>query len=172
MQRGDRVHAPAAVVGSIVHEVIRQWLPPQEQFLESVLETVALQEGLVEPGQRKQAITESRRLLSRLWGDPQWQEMDNALERYHEVPFTRTLSRGKLDLGTIDLIYRDGEGWNIVDFKTDELRDETDLNKAKNKYQPQLMRYILAVRELLGDVVQAQLCFLDYQGAVEWVLIP
>jgi len=166
---GERVHAPAAAIGRIVHEVIRRWIPPQDPEMESLLENLALQEGLVDSGQRRRAVAESHRLLERFWADPQRERIDQAKERYHELPYTQPLPQGGMDVGSIDLLYREEEGWTIVDFKTDELRDEEALQGAVEKYQPQLMRYRQAVQELLKLSSQAFLCFLDDQGEVKWV---
>jgi ATP-dependent exoDNAse (exonuclease V) beta subunit len=87
------------------------------------------------------------------------------------MPFTRRLPDGRVDSGAIDLLYRTDAGWHLVDFKTDELRDQAALEEALAKYRPQLTRYIRAMRELLGEDVQAWLCFLDYRGSLHRVRI-
>jgi ATP-dependent helicase/nuclease subunit A len=166
---GVRVHAPAAAIGSMVHEAIRRWISPQDPSMDKLLEHLALQEGLVDPGQRGRAIHESRKFLERFWSDPLWQTISQAEERYHELPYTLSLPQGGMDIGAIDLLYREGECWTIVDFKTDELRDEEALDKAVKQYLPQLMRYKHAVQDLLHTDSQVLICFLDYEGDVKWV---
>jgi ATP-dependent helicase/nuclease subunit A len=166
---GEHVHAPAAAIGRMVHEVIRRWTSPQDPSTDALLEHLALQEGLIDPGQSGRAIRESRNLLERFWIDPLRERIGQADERYHELPYTLSLPQGGMDIGTIDLLVRYDDRWTIIDFKTDELRDEEELDKAVEGYRPQLMRYKNAVRELLGNECQVILCFLDYEGAVEWV---
>jgi ATP-dependent helicase/nuclease subunit A len=166
---GERVHAPAAAVGRMVHEAIRRWIAPQDPSLDDLLENLALQEGLVDTSQRRRAVRESRNLLERFWADPLRESIEQAEERYRELPYTLSLPQGGMDIGTIDLFYRDGEGWTIVDFKTDELRDREALDNAVEYYLPQMMRYKRAIRDLLNTDSQVLICFLDYQGEVECV---
>jgi ATP-dependent helicase/nuclease subunit A len=166
---GEHVHAPAAAIGRMVHEAIRRWISPHDPSMDKLLEHLALQEGLVDPGQRRRAIRESRKFLERIWNDPLWESINRAEERHHELPYTLSLPQGGIDIGTIDLLYREGERWTIVDFKTDELRDEVALDKAVKRYLPQLMRYKRAVRDFLHADSQVLICFLDYEGDVKWV---
>jgi ATP-dependent helicase/nuclease subunit A len=168
---GERVHAPAAAIGRMVHEILRRWVAPQNSSVNDLLENLALREGLVDPGQRRRAVHESRKLLERFWGEPLREKIEKAEERHHELPYTFALPNGGMDIGTIDLLYRDREGWVIIDFKTDELRDDEALESAVEEYRPQLLRYVAAVRKLLGTNCQAYICFLDYEGEVEWTVI-
>jgi ATP-dependent helicase/nuclease subunit A len=169
---GERIRPPAAVVGRMVHEVLRQWLPAENPSLGTALEMLALQEGLVDADQRRQAVQGARRLIERLWNDPRWRELASAPERYREIPYACPLERGMVDLGTIDLMIREeGGGWRLVDFKTDELQDEESLEKSIEGYRKQLTRYKRAVRALFKTDVRAEICFLDYQGAIEWVAV-
>jgi ATP-dependent helicase/nuclease subunit A len=168
---GEHVHAPAAAIGRIVHETLRRWVSPQDPSLDDILESLALREGLVDRGQRRRAIRESRRLLERFWDDPLRIRIDRAQKRYHELPYTLSLPKGGMDIGTIDLLFLDGESWTIIDFKTDELRDEEALEEAVDEYRPQLMRYKRAVHDLLEVDNQAFICFLDAKGAVESIMI-
>jgi ATP-dependent helicase/nuclease subunit A len=74
-----------------------------------------------------------------------------------------------VETGTIDLLYRDPRGWHLIDFKTEELTGEQDLENALRKYRQQMQRYRQAARELLGPLVSVRLCFLDFQRRVELV---
>jgi len=168
---GEHVHAPAAAIGRMVHEALRRWVSPQDPALEGLLEHLAFEEGLVDQGQRRRAMLESQKLLRRFWDDPLRGRIDRAEERHHELSYTLSLPQGGMDIGTIDLLYRDGDGWTIIDFKTDELRDEEALQKAVEDYRPQLMRYKRAVQDLLNRSNHALICFLDFQNTVEWVAI-
>ena len=165
---GERIHPPAAAVGQLVHEAIRSWLLPDDPELSKYLETLAINEGLVEVRQREQALQETLDLFKRFWGDTRRIEIDNADEVYHELPFTRPLSGNRMDSGDIDLLFRDQNGWTIVDFKTDELKDEQDLTKAIAKHRPQLERYEQAAKVLLKTDVILMICFLDFMGHIEW----
>jgi ATP-dependent exoDNAse (exonuclease V) beta subunit len=60
----------------------------------------------------------------------------------------------------------------IVDFKTDFLTNEDDLQAIVDKgHRKQITRYKSAVEFLMHETPRAQLCYLDYQGGVRWVTI-
>jgi ATP-dependent helicase/nuclease subunit A len=166
---GERIHAPAAIIGRLVHEAIRRWLPPRAEEFDSLMKALALQEGLVDESQRRQAIREARKLLARFWEDPGRLKIEGASMCFHELPFVRQLPEGWTDMGAIDLLVRDGEAWKLIDFKTDEIRDDQGLQDAIERYRFQLKRYAEATLAFLGVQPQAVLCFLDYKGGVEWV---
>lgn len=163
---GDRIRAPAAAVGRMVHAAIERWLFPEDVRLDALLETTALNEGLVDPQQRQQAIRETKKLLARLQDHPLWAEINGAQERHHEVPYTWRAAGEKTDSGKIDLLFRIGGNWQLVDFKTDELGDEGALERAVAEHRPQIERYARAIWRLLRCEPAATFCFLDYQGHV------
>lgn len=166
---GERVHPPAVIVGRMVHEAIRRWLYPQDHAFDELMEALALEEGLVEGGQRRQAIRAAKKLLTRFWRDPARSKIEAAGERFHELPFVRQLPEGWVDMGSIDLLVRDEHGWKLIDFKTDEIRDEQGLRDAVEQYRFQLRRYSEAIQAFLGEQPRAMLCFLDDRGEVSWV---
>lgn len=168
---GERVHPPAVAIGRMVHEAIRCWLFPDDPGLEDLLEVEALSKGLVDIGQRRSAIHESKKLLKRLRAHPLWEEINSASDRLHEVPYTRPLKDGRMDSGRIDLLYRSNGPWKLIDFKTDELRDQKAIDGAVEEYTGQVTRYSQAVHHLLGAQPEVSLCFLDAQGEVELVPI-
>ncbi len=163
---GDRLHAPAIAVGTMVHAAIQAWLFPQDKRLEALLDTAALEEGLVDPAQRKRAITQANKLLRRLIHHPLHTEIEAATERKHEVPYTLLLPDGRLGSGIIDLLYRSQDVWKIIDFKTDNLDAQEDIDRAVDEYRPQVARYVEAVTRLLRVQPKASICFLDAMGEV------
>jgi ATP-dependent exoDNAse (exonuclease V) beta subunit len=163
---GARISPPAPVVGLLVHRALEDWLFPGDEGLEMLLETAALREGLVDPRQCKGAIRAARRLLARLRAHPLWTEIDGADERHHEVAYAYPSPSGRPEYGVIDLLYRAGEGWMLIDFKIDDIGDGEMLAEAIERHSPQIQRYARAARSLLGASVQAELCFLDYMGEV------
>jgi ATP-dependent exoDNAse (exonuclease V) beta subunit len=101
-----------------------------------------------------------------------WEEIEGSEARHHEVPYSLTLPGGQRDSGTIDLLYRVNGHWVLVDYKADELKDESALSAAVQEHRPQLRRYAKAYQQLLGTSVELRLCFLDYVGAVRTVVAP
>ena len=69
----------------------------------------------------------------------------------------------------IDLLYRQGDRWHIIDFKSDDIADEVALRDRIDRYQPQLVRYADAVREIFGVQPTASLCLLNDRGGVRLV---
>jgi ATP-dependent helicase/nuclease subunit A len=168
---GKRLHPPAVVVGALVHEAIRSWIFPDDSELKPLLEMSALAHGLIDPGQRERAIREAEKLLGRFREHDVFLEIDAASERMHEIPYTRPHPTWGSDSGRIDLLYRVNGAWRLIDFKTDEIRDDDDLANALEEHRLQVGRYVAAVQQLLGEMPQASLCFLDAIGEVKVVLV-
>jgi ATP-dependent helicase/nuclease subunit A len=158
---------PAWVVGQLVHEALRRWCFPAEGEanvrFEARLRPAALKAGLIGEAAQREALREAARLLSRFRAHPLFAEMDTAAEQYHDVPYIR----GD-DVDVIDDLYRVADGWRIVDFKTDELRDDQALGKVLPGYRARLKRHVEAVitQMNLAEQPRAQLVFLNLQGAV------
>ncbi|MBQ6287962.1 MAG: PD-(D/E)XK nuclease family protein, partial [Clostridia bacterium] len=58
--------------------------------------------------------------------------------------------RGMIVQGMIDCAFREGDGWILLDYKTDHIEDETAFVE---EYRPQLEWYAVALRELTGKPV-------------------
>lgn len=167
-----RPHAPAWLVGRLVHEALRRWRFPDENF-ESFLRPFALESGLTDEAEIRAAIHESRRLLERLHAHPLFKELDSAREaRHHEVPYYSPDGRG-----IIDLLYRNDAGWHILDFKTDEVRSEEEALDTIRRagYDRQVARYARAIENQLqtsaepGRIVKVKtrLVFLNVNGEIK-----
>lgn len=157
-------HAPAWVVGRLVHECLRRWRFPVQVHrgfpdvdFENFLRPFALESGLTDPEVIHAAYQESRRLLERFHAHPVFIEMD-AAERYHEVPYFLPDDRG-----VIDLLYRTRVGWFLPDFKTDRANSDSDAMAIvhDNGYDAQVARYTRAVADLLQIQVKTRLIFLN-----------
>ena len=72
-----------------------------------------------------------------------------ASDREHsvETPFLVAES-GRLTNGVIDLLFKDSDGWQIIDYKT-------DLEMSDTAYQQQIDAYRHALRKIGCDVVDA-----------------
>jgi ATP-dependent helicase/nuclease subunit A len=162
-----KTRPPASVVGVLVHRAIERWTFPPDERLEGLLTTSAFGEGLVEGSQQREAIETARQLLSRFKSHSLWQSIDANPVRYHELPFTYQPAGHLPDSGAFDLVYRDSEGWQVLDFKTDHLRDEEALELAIEDHRHQMERYQRAAHQLLGGSVATALVFLDYRGEVK-----
>ena len=154
-------HPPAVVVGRMVHRALERWLFPEDPGLDPLLAAAAQDEGLVEPKQALQAVREVEKLLARFREHPLYAEVQAAEVRHHEMPYVLPRNRGVLDL-----LYRGPSGWEVLDFKTDELRDETALKEAIAAYRLQMRGYQTAAQALLREPVRVRIVFLDTGGEV------
>ncbi len=157
------------MVGKLVHESLRRWHFPEhnqphapDSEFDTFLRPFALKSGLTDPGEIRAALRETRRLLERFRAHPLFAELDSA-ERYHEIPYYTSAGRG-----IIDLLYRTGDSWMIIDFKTDRADSEEQASVIiqQNSYSAQLARYIQAVKTQLGITPRAQLVFLNVKGSL------
>jgi len=160
---------PARVVGEMVHKALQHWRFPNDPLLEKMLRTKAQKEGLLDEHLIQQAIQEAKALLQRLRGHPLFAEIDTAIERHHEVPFIGVSAQGNAQPGFMDCFFRTPEGWILVDFKTDELKNRQALLAAQEIYTPQILRYRQAVEKWLGIVPKTLLCFLNVERTIEIV---
>ena len=62
----------------------------------------------------------------------------------------------KLWSGVMDVVYRQGEQWHIVDYKTN-----ADGNDLDNKYRNQLDAYIKAFKATTGETADARTYHID-----------
>ena len=122
--------------------------------------------GLVDDARLQDAEQRTRRLLNQLCRHPLYAEMALADERHHELPFTAPATGEPA--GQIDLLFRRGETWTLVDFKTDRIRDDRARESLlqERDYRAQVARYAAAVEHYLGVTPRCVLCLLDDRGAV------
>jgi ATP-dependent helicase/nuclease subunit A len=160
ISKTKRPHAPAWLVGRLLHEAIRRW---RFEDLDAHLRPFALEAGLADEAEIHAAIQESRRLLERLRAHPLFKELDSA-ERHHEIPYYLPNERG-----IIDLLYRINSDWYIIDFKTDEVRtdDEAHAIIEQKEYHRQVARYARAIENQLQVQAKTRLVFLNVNGEVK-----
>ncbi len=162
-----RAWAPAWVVGKLVHRAIELERFPDSPHFDPWLEAASRSLGLSHPALLADARQRVRRLLARLARSPLWQEVQAADQRFHEVPYVyQDPQTGEAVRGTLDLLYRKGELWTLVDFKTDRVPADATLDAwiREQGYDRQLARYVAALQRLRGLTPRAVLCFLDVAG--------
>jgi ATP-dependent exoDNAse (exonuclease V) beta subunit len=160
-----RAHAPAWVVGTLVHTALSHWCFEDEK-LEPFLRPFALEMGVVDGAEIHAAVVEAKRLLRRFRAHSVWTEMD-AAQHWHEVGFS-VVEDGRSVSGIVDLLYRTGETYTIAEFKTDEVRAVAELQPhiQNEAYDEQVRRYARAVSAQLGIEVRANLVFLNVDNDI------
>ena len=80
---------------------------------------------------------------------------------WREVPVAAPIGRGIVE-GFIDLLFQEEDGFVIVDYKTDALRSDDDIQKAMRRYELQGGGYALALTEATGvHVKEVSFLFLN-----------
>ena len=156
MPQVKRPIGPAWVIGQLTHEALRRWRFPDADNFDVFLWPFALEAGLTDRAEIQATINEVRRLLRRFQAHPLYAEIEQA-DRWHEVPYALPG-----DTGVIDLLYRSGAEWTIVDFKTDEVRSIAEMRETieREKYAEQVRRYIDAITPQIGQRPRGRLVFL------------
>ena len=166
--------APSWIVGKLVHRAIELQRFPDHQAFIPWLEASARSLGLSDDRMLHNARQRVQRLLNQLRKSSIWREIQMADQRLFEAPFAyQDPEEKRVHRGAIDLIYRHGDVWTIIDFKTDRVRDREAMMaviQAKG-YDRQVRSYARAMKRILGVDPVAKLCFLDVGGQVEVSLV-
>lgn len=148
----------ALVRGVLAHRALELWhtqgvRPDLARTLD------AIDDGALDMPARAQVVAEVDAMLDAFaTGDLAATLRDPATQAWFEFPFAWDWD-GVPVHGTLDLLYRQGEAWHIVDFKTDDLRGRTAAEVAA-PYLSQLGLYAGALERATGSVPTASLAFL------------
>lgn len=151
--------------GTVIHDVFEKLV--QGHDVSEYIRIALNKNGLKEERAAEVYGYVSQFKESSLWGD--LQTADAVLS---EVPFTLKVEKGHklyplitanphvehpfFVKGTIDLIFKNHNGWTIADYKTDRLVNEEDYEKLQDFYRSQIAFYREAWEELTGEKVVGQ----------------
>jgi ATP-dependent exoDNAse (exonuclease V) beta subunit len=98
----------------------------------------------------------------------------DALHRELAVGF---LSGDVVVSGAADLLFRDGGGWVVVDYKTDRIDASAASEVLLARYRPQGAAYALAAESVLGEGSVREVCFVaaravGHDGAALVITVP
>ena len=142
---GDVASLDAAALAALVREESERALD------DATVGTLAAEAGEMLAGFARTAVAEAL--------------ADPGVERWFELPFAWDWD-GLPVHGAIDLVYRDAEGWHVVDFKTDSL-DATTADAVAHRYLVQIGLYQRAIEAAVGEETAAGLLFLRSGELVE-----
>ena len=127
--------------------------PPTDQELEALAETFLAEEEL-----STELATDAVGIVRSVTESKIWKRASKAKDRLIEVPYTYLKSGDPipvLEPGVMDLVFKEGGGWIIVDYKTGRM--------APEKYQLQLEAYRDAWETMgCGKVKEIGLYFVDH----------
>jgi ATP-dependent helicase/nuclease subunit A len=139
-----------------LEEVVRRRHEP-EVILESIVRAYVAEELCIEALRQMQVFLKSSL----------FQRIQESRELYLELPFTIPINNTEnpeVLTGVIDLLFREGEEWVIVDYKTNRVQGNVEEFVAF--YRPQLLAYQKAWEQLSGGKVKE--CFLYFTSLGYW----
>jgi ATP-dependent helicase/nuclease subunit A len=167
-QRSDTsIRAPGFLIGNIVHKTLAHWdcLTYSDTALFRLLENYARREG-VHPEALTHAVRTSHWMLMNLKQHRLYETVQQAVVKYHEIPFTLSSPLGTLH-GVMDLLYRNLQGdWHVLDWKT-EWAPQEKIEENAQRYRLQMAVYAQAAYNHLGTMPDVGLFFLSPK-AVEY----
>ncbi|HEX7671041.1 MAG TPA: PD-(D/E)XK nuclease family protein [Polyangiaceae bacterium] len=113
-------------------------------------------------------LAEVLRVVEAVQSSSLWQRVKAAHERYVEIPFALEVPAADLGIegppdtllhGTIDLVFREGAEWFVVDYKTDSTVNRLDALTAY--YAPQVRLYASFWSRLTNAPARGGLFFVD-----------
>ncbi|MFH1002492.1 MAG: UvrD-helicase domain-containing protein [bacterium] len=167
------VDAGGTAWGSAVHRIFDYLIKedPDEQLLSLHAGEALEKQGI--PPERKVELEE---LVQKFKKSDLYQRLKKAELKYSEVPFTINIepahslytelnqqdSRPIILSGTIDLVFKEADGWVVIDYKTDRPKNEKDYPKLVEVYQKQITIYSQVWQEITGEQVkQSSIYFVD-----------
>ena len=136
--------ARALALGSAVHRVMELCDLTDGSSLPAIAAAVTLEAGWPDLAERAAA------LAGACWRAAPVRAAAASLEVYRELPIGALLN-GAVVSGAVDLLYRDGDEWIVVDYKTDR---GADAGVLRERYTPQGAAYAVAVEAATGDTVR------------------
>jgi len=158
---------PHYLIGLVIHHILENWpwLSLPQVSLEEKLIQSARREGIHEPDAVAFVLRKGMRMLDNLRASSLFEDIQQAKQRFSELPFVLDTPLGKLH-GVIDLLFQDKDGvWHLVEWKTDWV-DEKSLDDKVMEYREQIAVYNSAVQSILGFTPEAHLCFLALNNEV------
>ena len=109
-------------------------------------------------------------LIAAVRASPIWRRAMASDERLVELPFALSMpasgERRKVLEGVIDLVFREGKRWCVVDYKADR-GDDPDFASRVDQYRAQVELYARSWEELTGAEVGERMLIFVAQGRVE-----
>ncbi|MCW3490496.1 UvrD-helicase domain-containing protein [Dethiobacter alkaliphilus] len=136
--------------GNVIHNALEALVKYENIDLEALIPQLLQQEGRAED-EKEEVLA----LLQEITETPFWQRVQRASEKHTEVPFGIYENDHYLT-GTIDLAFREKEGWVLVDYKTDTVRDDAHRQELVTYYTLQLKEYAKRWEEMTGERVKAK----------------
>jgi ATP-dependent helicase/nuclease subunit A len=125
-----------AAYGTVIHQLfddaIHKRLPDTPENYVRYL--------LVDAGGDANDVADAIDALQAFWASDIWRDLQMASAVYTEVPFA-VLQDNTVIRGVVDLVYQLSDGWYIVDYKTDAVQTEDEVNGLVAQVADQIESY-------------------------------
>ena len=141
--------------GSAMHRLLEEAALGEIEDAHSLASSLAKREGLP-----SDAADDLLSLLQQVRGHELWKRMRSAERLFVELPFAHPITENGISgvmHGVMDVVFHDGEGWIICDYKTDA--EGTEEERAL-LYRPQITAYCEAWQMMTGEPARGLLWFL------------
>ena len=155
---------PPLPVGDALHLVMERVTPPGGHDLEAVAHGVCAEAGLLD------RELEVREMAARCLASPSVRHAFESGTAQREVPFT-TVYDGGIAVGRVDLVYREGGGLVVVDYKSDDVTAELAEAHTLEHHSGQSEVYARALEEATGMAVK-RVVFVFARAGVEVATTP
>jgi ATP-dependent helicase/nuclease subunit A len=134
--------------GRIIHGALEALSKNEGVDLEAVIENLLKEEG--RPISERQAVAD---VVQGVVSSNFWARMKKSQESFVEVPFAFKIDgvTPSIVTGTIDLIFKEADGWVIADYKSDRVDGRIDDLIAR--YKPQVVLYRDFWEKITGETV-------------------
>lgn len=160
--RTHTVRANAAVIGTLVHSLMEAMVSSRNTAPLSALAKEIASEYEAESDAYVQLLTKVGTVIQNGGFSQEGEAPQDILsvllgadEVYCEVPYCRK-SGSNIWHGIMDVVYRIGEQWFILDYKTN-----ADAHDLDTKYQEQLSAYVEAFHDLTGHTAKSLIYHID-----------
>lgn len=160
-------------LGELVHEALRYWrFPDEHDNMDAVLRSYAWQQNITDENQIEDVVKRARRMLEKFQTSQLYEAISrtkaNNLPYYAELPFIYRTEK-RIIHGIIDALFKSGDEWWLVDYKTSTVRGGIPyIQQHAKRYYLQLGTYASAVRqELSGETPRVFVHYIQYNETVE-----
>lgn len=159
---------PATLLGELFHRAVQRGMNPDAPGRDFYRWAGAAlrRKGLINETQIQRTIAKTIRLLDRLRRWEGFRALETADIDRREIPFSCRIG-GKLETGRIDALYRRDGAWTVLEYKTDSIQSQEELQEKIREYQPQVRKYLQAVEVMVGARPSGWIVFLDVQGELQ-----
>ncbi|MBN2534409.1 MAG: UvrD-helicase domain-containing protein [Spirochaetales bacterium] len=141
--------------GEIIHRLLEVRMKDHQADLHSLADSL-IDEYELDPGLTAKALM----LVESVTRSGIWKRARMSSRVFTEIPFQVLLDKKykpglpTILRGVIDLIFSEDPGWVLVDYKTDRIENDRDIDRLVALYNPQLLLYADAWNRITGETVK------------------